>query len=240
MIAELIYCAFCSCFAAAVQTVSGFGYGIIVMALLPHVIPSTVTCAVMIGLTAVVNSFAISLKYRGRIRFSLILLPLITYIPMSYLAVTFAGNSGEGVLRIILGIVLILLGLYFFFIKSKLKIKPTPLNALSAGGIAGILSGLFSTGGPPMVVYLKGVTEDTDEYIGCIQVFFMLTNLYTSVVRGLKGMITPYVLKLALAAMAASILGVKLGRKALGKIGEKQQNIVINSLMILSGILLLI
>ena len=115
MIVELMLCALFCCFATAVQTVSGFGYGIIVMALLPHVIPSTVTCSVMIGLTSVVNSFAIFLKYRKKIRIRFILLPLVSYLPISYLVIRFAGQARESLLRIILGILLILLGLYFSF-----------------------------------------------------------------------------------------------------------------------------
>ena len=239
MLENLLFCAVCCCFATAVQTISGFGFGILVMATLPHLIPSTLTCTAMIGLTSVVNSCAIAWKYRKKLNWKAIVFPLLAYFPMSFLAISFAGQAGEGILRKILGVCLILLGLYFLFAQNRLKVKGNAVNGLIAGGTAGILSGLFNTGGPPMVVYLKGVSEDNEEYIGTIQIFFVMSNFYNSVVRAAKGLITKEVLMLTAVAIAASLGGVLIGRRLLGKIGENQQNLVIYLLMIFSGVMLL-
>ncbi|MBQ4424943.1 MAG: sulfite exporter TauE/SafE family protein [Lachnospiraceae bacterium] len=236
---QWIICALCCCFATAVQTVSGFGFGILVMAMLPHVLHSTVECSVMVGLTSIVNSFAIGWRYRRKIRIATTFLPLIGFLPVSYLCISLAKAAGESILRVILGLCLVGLGLYFIFLNGKIRLKNTVPNAIAAGGIAGLLSGLFSTGGPPLVIWFLSVTADMEEYIGSMQGIFFIMNSYNSVIRGIKGMITPRVLLLAALAMAMTLPGIWLGRKAMGRISERQQKIVIYSLMIVSGILLL-
>ena len=235
-----LFCAFCGALSAAVQSVTGFGFAIVMMAVLPHAIPDARICSAVSSLAAIINGFTILWKYRKKVRAKNVVLPLLAYFPVSFLAISLAARADMGLLRILLGVCLILLGLYFIFLQGRLHIRNTPGSALTAGGLSGLLGGLFSTSGPPMVVNMLGVTDDMEEYIGCLQFYFMITGLYSSAVRAVNGLITGPVLLYAAAAAAAVPLGVFLGRRLMGHMSKKQQNLIIDLLLILSGILLLV
>ena len=58
----------------------------------------------------------------------------------------------------ILGIMLLVLSVYFLFFKGKIKLPSDPQYGFLAGLIGGITNGLFGAGGPPVVIYRLGAT----------------------------------------------------------------------------------
>ena len=90
---------------------------------------------------------------------SLVIIPIAVYFS--------AVVSGK-IFKILLGIVLVLLSFYFLFFDSKIKIRPTTVNGVFAGTLSGVLVGLFSTGGPPVVLYLSKATTDNLIYFATV------------------------------------------------------------------------
>src|SRR5699024_10521592 len=129
-------------------------------------------------------------RYRRSVLWNLLPIPMASFVVFSTLAIYLSGGQSDALLKKLLGIVLIGMSIYFLFFSAKIKLNPTLLNSILAGGLGGFLNGMFGMGGPPMVVYLLSVSKSNEEYLGTIQTYFAITNLYTIFLRILNGTVT--------------------------------------------------
>jgi len=225
--------------AAFVQRVSGFGLGIFAMMFLPHFLPSNTAASTISCLFSCCTTTFNSLKYRKSIAFKTALPMLAAAMIPIVIAVIFSANVSADVFKILLGSVLVILSIYFLFFNKRIKIKPTPINGIIAGTISGVLNGLFSTGGPPAVLYLTSATPDNITYFATIQFYFCLTNLFATTVRSVRGLITVDLLIYAAVGFIGCLAGDFLGRKVFDKLDAQKLKYVIYIGMIISGILML-
>ena len=128
---------------------------------------------------------------------------------------------------------------YFLFFNKRIKIKPTPINGIIAGTISGVLNGLFSTGGPPAVLYLTSAAPDNITYFATIQFYFCLTNIYATANRAINGLVTVDLLLYAAVGLIDCLAGDFLGRKIFDKLDAKKLKYIIYIGMIISGVLML-
>lgn len=144
------------CFVAAyVQTVSGFAFGLMLMGAtaLTGLVPLT-EAAVVVSLLTIVNAVMVLARSWRDIAHRPYMLSMAGSIPMvvvGYATLTILASASLMALRLTLGAVIILSSL-------QLIRRPQPLARLSPGWsftafgmIGGLMSGLFSTAGPPLV-----------------------------------------------------------------------------------------
>lgn len=225
--------------AAFVQRVSGFGLGIFAMMFLPHFMPSHTAAATISCLFSCCITTYNTLKYRKNIAFKTALPMLIAAMISIPIAVYFAAKVSAKIFEILLGSVLVLLSLYFLFFNKKIKIKPTPVNGVIAGTLGGALNGLFSTGGPPAVLYLTNATPDNITYFATIQFYFCLTNIYATANRAISGLVTWELLLYAAVGFLGCLTGDTIGKLIFDKLDAKKLKTVIYIAMIISGVLML-
>ena len=171
-----LVCTLASFGGAFVQRVSGFGYGIFVMLFFPYVLLHQEATALS-GFVSLVSASYVSFRLRKQVRWRAVWLPLVSYVITNTVITRLITYLDTDLLSKILGVALILLSIYFFFFSARIKIRDTKCNALIAGGLSGILSGAFSMGGPPVVVYYLNSSKDNDEYIATIQCFFVFSSI---------------------------------------------------------------
>ncbi len=226
--------------AGFIQRVSGFGLGIFAMLFLPYLMsePAAAT-AVSCLLSCGTNTYN-TVKYRKDIRYKTIIplvLAALVSIPIAiYYSVIVPGD----LFKLLLGIVLIVISIYLLFFDSKVSIRPTVKNGLIAGVFSGTLSGLFSTGGPPVVLYLNYAAKDKAEYFAGLQFYFCLTNIYATVLRVVNGVITREVLIASAFGLAGCMAGDLLGKMVFDKLDGAKLKKIIYAGMIISGILMII
>lgn len=220
---------------AFVQRVSGFGLGIFAMIFMPHFMPSPTIAAAIIsicsGATTVFNAF----KYRKNINYKISLPMICASLVIIPIAVYFSAVVSGKIFKILLGIVLVLLSLYFLFFDSKIKIRPTTVNGVFAGTLSGALVGLFSTGGPPVVLYLSKATTDNLIYFATVQFFFAITSVYATGMRVFNGLIDMDVVLYSLVCLAGCMIGDFIGSKVFDKLNSKKLKLIIYIGMIISG-----
>lgn len=225
--------------AGFVQRVSGFGLGIFAMMFLPHFLPSHTAAATISTLFSCVTSVYNAVKYRKNVVYKTAL-PMLcaafVSVPVAvYCSVMVSGEFFE----ILLGGVLILLSLYFLFFAKRIRIRPTVFNGVLAGTLGGTLNGLFSTGGPPVVLYLTNAMESKLAYFATIQFYFGVTNLYSVASRAVNGIVTGEILLCAAVGAAGCMLGDALGKTVFDRLDADRLRKVIYIGMILSGILMI-
>lgn len=224
--------------AAFVQRVSGFGLGIFAMMFLPHLLPSNTAAATISCLFSCCITAYNTIKYRKSISFRTALPMLAAAIVSIPIAVYFAAMVSDNIFKILLGSMLILLSLYFLFFNKKIKIKPTPINGVIAGTLGGVLNGLFSTGGPPAVLYLTSATPDNITYFATIQFYFCLTNVYATATRAISGLVTWELILYAAIGFIGCLIGDTIGKLVFDKLDAKKLKAVIYIAMIISGIVM--
>ena len=224
--------------AGFVQRVSGFGLGIFAMLFLPHFMPSHTAAAAISSLFSSVTSTYNAVINRKNIKY-IIALPMICASLISIpIAVHFSAIVSANVFKILLGAVLLILSLYFMFFIKNIKLKPTVLNGIMAGALGGTLGGLFSTGGPPAVLYLSSATDDNMTYFSTIQFYFCFTNLYATAMRFANGSINVDVLIYSAIGLIGCFVGDFIGKKAFDKLDSNKLKLVIYIGMSISGIVM--
>ena len=143
--------------AAFAQTLTGFAFGLITMGGIALTgLLSLPDAAVLVSMLTLVNAVQMLTKGWRDVAWREFWLVMVTNIPMlfaGYALLEFLADTRADILRLILGIIIILSSL-------QLALKPHPLSKKSAGGsflffgmISGLMGGLFSTAGPPLVYH---------------------------------------------------------------------------------------
>lgn len=224
---------------AVIQATTGFGFGIFVMAIFPHILSSYAQSAALSSICAATMSAMVVIRYGKHINFKLILPLLVGYSVAAILSVQYAKAQSEGFMVRLLGAVLILLSIYFLFFCDKICIKPTFLNGVLAGVLGGVGSGLFSIGGPPVVIYLMSATTDKDEYRACSLLYFTVSSTYVTAVRWANGLLSPETVYLWLLAIAALGAGSYIGNRIFHRINAGTLKRLVYGFMAISGVTML-
>lgn len=225
---------------AFVQRTTGFGLGIFVMLFFPYMMPETAAAAAVSGLLSCVISSYNAVLHRRALRLRLALPLLLSAAVTIPLAVRFSSVAPASLMKLVLGVILIAFSLWFLFLGKHVRLRPTAVNGLVAGGLGGVLSGLFSTGGPPVVLYLIHATEDKTVYFATIQAYFAITNLYSALFRAINGVITPFVLTSVAVGLIGCFVGNAIGSLVFRRINPETLRKIVYVGMIVSGLLMIL
>jgi len=168
----------CCLAGAAVQSVSGFGFAVVLVGLLP-VFGVDIRVAVVLVTLLVVPNIAIALwQVRrearfGRVAWVLLGVPLGT--PLGLYLPVFAQ---EWVLRGLLGVVLIFASVEPFVRRGRGAAPAGRLWAVVAGAASGALGTALSTGGPPIVIYFQRCQWGKEATKAAIMLSFVGTVLW--------------------------------------------------------------
>lgn len=143
--------------AAYVQTLTGFAFGLLLMGAvgLTAVMPLR-DAAVVTGVLTLVNAAIMMIRgWRDVLRTELVLV-LCASLPTlvaGYFLLDHLASTGLIYLRIILGLVIIVSALQLVMPPRKEEKEATKSSFVFFGAFSGIMSGLFSTSGPPLVYH---------------------------------------------------------------------------------------
>lgn len=219
-----------------IQTVTGFGAGIVLLLFLSYVFSvtesSAITQAVCIAL-----SLTLSLKYKDKINLSLVFLPATAYIAMSYVAIRNVQAINIKVLTASFGGFLILLSLFLAFLSKRVRIKSDYKAAIICGGISGLCAGLFGIGGPLMALYYYSTLDDRIVYISSIQFFFFLTGAFNLLARAFHHFYTIQMVPLIFVGIIGILIGKYYGINVSGRLNAEKLKKTIYSFVGVSGVI---
>lgn len=226
--------------AGLVQRVSGFGLGIFAMLFLPHFVSTHTAAATISCLFSCGTSTYNAVKYKKYIPIKIILPLICAALVTIPIAVRCSVLISGKIFEMFLGVVLIFLSIYFLFFNDCVTVKPTLKNSLIAGSVGGALNGLFSTGGPPIVLYLTHAVEDNMIYFAGIQFYFAVTNIYATVLRIINGVVSGGLLVYAAIGFCGCMIGDLIGKGIFNKLDVKKLKRIIYVGMIISGVMLIL
>ena len=226
--------------ASFVQRTTGFGFGIFIMTSLPLLMPSYGEATALSGLLALTTSATIAFKMRGHICWRRLIPILTTFIIVSAAAICLLARIHDNTLRRVLGIVLILTGIWFAFFKDRIRIGTSIPWQAGAGFLSGIMGGFFGMQGPPAVLYFISSEPSKEEYMAMTQTYFLIGNAMMTIVRGANGFVTAHVGKCWVFGLAGVAAGTLLGSWAFRKIPGKVFPYIVYSYICISGVIILL
>lgn len=224
---------------AFIQSTTGFGYGILFMAISPYFLSYNIAQVLSIS-TSPVGNVANVVKRIKRVNWRQVIIPMIFALSTTYISIELTRNMDTGVMRRILGVLLFFLAIWFVFFSSRVRIKPTFLNCTIAGLISGIGTGLFSISGPPMVIYYLSALEDKEEYMATIQAYFFLNSVSTIIMRIVMGAFPSFSFTWFAATVIGLLLGAAVGFKFYKKLNGEAMKRYVYGFMALSGLFIVI
>lgn len=238
---EILYIILLAAGASFVQRTIGFGFGIFIMTALPFLMPSYGEAVTLSGLLSLTSAAVVMFRYLKYVTWKRFLPIVASFVIFSTLAISLLDKIEGQAMRIILGIVLIVISLYFSFFKEKLQkiIRPTSGWQLGAGAASGVMGGLFGMHGPPVVLYLVASEPDKDHYMGMIQTYAFVTNVTMLAVRAWNGYVTHTVGTTYLYGLAGLAIGVLAGNWAYSRIPNRIFTYVVYAYIAVSGLIIL-
>ncbi len=197
-------------FASFAQSSSGFGFALVAVPLLLYffdlsVVVPLVTAADLVACLAITALDVRSLRPR-------LIWPLLPGLTGGSLAGTYFLKWAPALLlKPVLGLGIILYCLFSLFRPPRRPLSPTPSAGIVAGGVAGVLGGLFGTNGPPIVMYLREVVRDKEAFRCHTSLTFLSDTLYRLVLYGVVGLLTPVVWSTLFRSSPGLILGLVAG-----------------------------
>lgn len=221
--------------ATAIHTSTSFGFGIITIMFFPLLMPSYATATVCVTVLTLAFTTINAVRMRKEIVWAWIVPTFVSYFIASFFAVRLLSVVDDGSIKKILGLVLILLSLYFIFFQKKIKIQPTKTNGFLAGAMSGALESLFCVGGPPIVLYLLTVSNDVRRYTASVQAWFAVTELFLLWMRYLNGLVTPAAIHYSAIGLLAILPGIYLGNVLLKHMNQQRLKYIVYTIMLIYG-----
>ena len=242
MTTDLIYIILLATGASFIQRTVGFGFGIFIMTSLPFLMPSYGEAVTLSGLLSLTSASVVMVKYLKYVNWKRLLPIVAAFVIFSTLAICMLEKIEGNTMRRILGILLVVISLYFSFFKEKIQklVKPTRGWQLGTGTASGIMGGLFGMHGPPVVLYLIASEPDKDHYMGMIQTYAVITNITMLVVRACNGYVTPAVGNAYLYALGGLAIGVIAGNWAFSCIPNRLFTYIVYAYIGISGLIILL
>lgn len=227
--------------ASFIQRVSGFGFGIFVMMFFPFFLPSYGESVMLSGLLAGSTALMIAVRNWKYIRWKLMGLVTFFNVLFSFVATEYMRGMSNDSLKQCLGVVLILIALYFLFGEGKLgKVFKSRPAQVGIGSISGVMGGMFAMPGPPLVLYCVSTLEDKREYVSTLQAFSVVLNVFYTFFRIKAGFFSDDIGLWWVMGIGGAIIGSSLGAKCFELISNRTLKYIVYVMMIVSGVVAVI
>ncbi|HOX36649.1 MAG TPA: sulfite exporter TauE/SafE family protein [Candidatus Brocadiia bacterium] len=221
--------------AAFVQGASGFGFGLVCMALFLDFMGVRDASVIVTCCTFCLNLVILSKLYKHFQWKGIVPLYLSVMIAIP-IGVFFMAKADPVILKRIMGAVLILGGVYGV-IPTLTKKKWHPVRAgIPCGFLSGLMAGAFSTGGPPLVAYLSTQRFSRYRYSATLQVMFFSASVLRMIMMQQFGLIRPGVILLAAVGMVTAVIGSAMGLKVLTRLSDKTVRLIAVVFLLIWGI----
>ncbi len=235
----LIYLVTCVILAVAqmVYVLFGFGAGLIAVGSLALVFPQMQDVVVLLLLVNLPAELWVVMHSRREIRWRPIL-SLGSGIALGIPLGTWLLKTGDPSLVLtILGFFLIAVGLVFIRMPTGGTFQPPSFLAPPTGLMSGLLTGLFGTGGPPLIIWYQLSTASKAAFRGNLMTIFLMMTFVRVPSYVVGGLVTAPRLWSSLAVLPAALAGAWLGNQLHLNISERRFRTLVSILLVILGLL---
>lgn len=219
--------------AMLVQSLTGFGSGLVSMPLLIAIIglKDAVPFMAVLGLFF---DLVLFIHYRKAIDLAVVLklsIPALVSIPLGIIGLRV---FNETVMLGALGFIVLGYALYALLNFRVPKLK-SPYWAYGAGFLGGLLGGAYNIPGPPVIIYADSQQWPIDEFKGNLQGFFFVIFSVAVISHGMAQNLSPSVFINSILVLPALLLGYWAGIRLEKKLNPVQFRKAVLFLLLVIG-----
>lgn len=230
-------------FAAAIQNLTGFAFGLVFMGLVSglHLLPMGVA-ANTITLITILQSLIYLRQHHRHVQWKLLWPlagPMQLGVGLGIAALALWSASNVNLLRPLLGLVIIGAAFSFAWPGARRTQPSPPWVMASTAALAGVLGGLFSTSGPPLVYLLYRQPWPLERIKASLTLLFGISQVVRLALLLGTGQFTAASIPWAVAAFPLLLLVGALHTRWGGGLPRKALERVVAVLLLLAGLGLL-
>lgn len=226
--------------AAYVQTLTGFAFGLLVMGAvgLSALLPLPEAAVVVSVLTLANAGHMLTKGWRDVLwrEFRLVILASFPCLALGYAILDHLAGTAIGYLSIILGMVILVSALQLLRTPETGGRRSKPRSFLFFGAISGLMGGLFSTSGPPLVYHFYRQPLDRGPIRETLVAIFGLNALFRLILVIANDAFPTRSYWPAFLALPLVFCGTHLARRVPPPISTRSLQIVVFVLLALSGL----
>lgn len=219
--------------AALTQSVSGFGFALVAMSLLPGLIGIKLAVP-LVALMSILSNALMVVLHRQHLNLSIIWRLAVAALLAMPIGVVGLHYLPDVVAQRSLGILIVGYAGY-----EILNLKTPHLNsprwAYLFGALSGVFSGAYSVGGPPVIFYGNCQRWAADDFRSNLPTFFLASSTATLLGHLAQGHLTIKIWVLALLSLPTFAAGLAIGIAVTPWIHPKQFRQIVIALLLLSG-----
>lgn len=228
--------------AAAVQSLAGFGFALVAIALLPFFLDLSLAIPLVL-IMCLLSSIGLWIYYRDSFRWQAIMplvLSALVSIPIGLVGLHYVP---EVIALKALGSFIVLYVAYDILrlivpVLAMPKLE-SPGWAYFFGGISGFLTGAFTTGGPPLVMYAHSQEWSPEEFKGNLPGVYVVSLTFALAGHYFEGHLTPELWKIALSTVPMFAVGMGVGILLSKKVDAQSFKRLVLSLLCVIGLKLI-
>ena len=198
--------------ASAVQGVSGFGFALVALAILPVFLEMKFAVP-LVGVFGWFTSMALGWQLRHDMKAARVLPLLVGGVVGAPIGATFLKEVDAAAAIGALGALLLAYTTWALLGRAPAPREFPRSVATGVGVVAGVLSGAFGTSGPPLVAYTTLTPWSRDQIKATLQAFFVFAGGLTISLYIYMGLLTSDMVQLNLLLTPALLLGVFAGAR---------------------------
>ena len=224
-----------ACGAAVCQSLTGFGFALIMVPLLSLTwdVKSAVVTSTVLGTFALLP---LLFEARRHVRLSTaaaLATGSLVGVPAGILLLDWIDPKA---LKILVGVTVIAASVLVYRVREVRATRAGVIPAVAAGAVSGVLRASTSMGGPPAVLYLLGAERDVEAFRGTILAFFLPMSLLTIVGLAAVGRVTPEVVRTSAIALPAMAIGMFAGVWLRSRVQGELFRLLVLLLLILTSV----
>jgi hypothetical protein len=233
--AALVAAIVITCGAALCQSLTGFGFALVMVPLLSLAwdVKSAVVTSTVLGTFALLP---LLLEARRHVRLTTaaaLVMGSLAGVPAGILLLDWIDPEA---LKILVGVTVIAASVLVYRVREVRATRAGVIPAVAAGAVSGVLRASTSMGGPPAVLYLLGAERDVEAFRGTILAFFLPMSLVTIVGLAAVGRVTPDVVRTSVIALPAMAIGMFAGVWLRSRVQGELFRLLVLLLLILTSV----
>jgi uncharacterized membrane protein YfcA len=226
--------------AQTIYVLFGFGLGLVAVGLLALFIQPVTNIVVLILFVALPAEIYVLFKSWKNVSWRGIV-AIVGGVAAGTVSGTLALRYGEpDFILTILSVFLIASGIIFLVVESDVVIHWPSWSTPLIGLLSGLLSGMFGTGGPPLIFYYQLSGMKKHAFRGHLMTIFLIMALVRYTAYSFSGLITTTRFISAIYVFPAILLGIWVGNSIHIQISEKGFRKMISIALIIIGMILLL
>jgi uncharacterized membrane protein YfcA len=228
-----------TCGAAACQSVTGFGFALVMVPLLSLAwdVKSAVVTSTLLGTVALLPLLFEVRQHVQVARVAPLLVGSVAGIPPG---IWLLGWIDPEALEILVGVIVITTSLLLYLGPDTRALSVGAIPSVMVGALSGALRASTSMGGPPAVLYLFGAERRIEAFRSTLLAFFLPMSVMAAVGLAAAGRVTPDILRTSAIALPALVVGLMAGARLRATLREDVFRTIVLIVLIATSIAVIV